>query len=63
MLHCWQSSPDDRPSFEELHVTLQEILHQKEVSLSTLTGPEGEACLLLTPRPRWTKLPSNDFNP
>ena len=48
MLRCWQSSPDDRPSFEELHVTLQEILNQKEVSLSTLGRPE-EACLLLNP--------------
>ena len=31
MLRCWQQSPDDRPTFEELHVILQEILHEKEV--------------------------------
>ena len=31
MLRCWQPSPDDRPSFEELHIILQEILHEKEV--------------------------------
>ncbi|KAL9955870.1 hypothetical protein ACROYT_G037263 [Oculina patagonica] len=29
MLRCWQKSPDDRPSFEELHVKLQEILHEE----------------------------------
>lgn len=31
MLRCWQKCPDDRPSFEELHVILQEILKKEEV--------------------------------
>lgn len=27
----WQKSPDDRPSFEDLHGILEEILQEKEV--------------------------------
>ena len=36
MLHCWSTSPDDRPSFEELHVTLQAILNEKDVRILLL---------------------------
>jgi len=31
MLRCWQRSPDDRPSFEDLHVILNGILQEEEV--------------------------------
>ena len=32
MLLCWKRSPDDRPSFNELHLALREILQEKEVT-------------------------------
>lgn len=31
MLRCWEKSPDDRPSFDELYVNLQGILHEETV--------------------------------
>lgn len=31
MLGCWEKSPDNRPSFDELHAHLQYILHEDTV--------------------------------
>ena len=31
MLRCWEKSPDDRPSFDELNGHLQCILHEEAV--------------------------------
>ena len=36
MLRCWQKSPDDRPSFEELHEMLKDILKEDGVRMLTL---------------------------
>ena len=33
MLKCWQHSPDNRPSFEELSVILRQILEEQEVRI------------------------------
>ncbi|XP_068674838.1 fibroblast growth factor receptor 4-like isoform X2 [Montipora foliosa] len=37
MLRCWDMSPDNRPTFEELFVTLQEILNEKERTYINVT--------------------------
>ena len=31
MIQCWEKSPDGRPSFDELYVHLQRILHEDTV--------------------------------
>ncbi|XP_068761952.1 fibroblast growth factor receptor 4-like [Montipora capricornis] len=42
MLRCWDKSPDNRPKFEELFATLQEILHEKERTYINVTFFEEE---------------------
>ena len=31
MLRCWKKSPDERPSFEDLHEIIKGILQEEEV--------------------------------
>lgn len=38
MLSCWEKSPDDRPTFEELFEILQEILNKNEVKFILING-------------------------
>ncbi|XP_020632101.1 tyrosine-protein kinase receptor Tie-1-like isoform X1 [Orbicella faveolata] len=42
MLRCWQRSPDDRPSFEDLHAILNGILQEEERTYINVTFYEGQ---------------------